>query len=104
VTAEPKVHVFSRSENVQEIGFSSDIPSSSEGIMKWSSSEFLVTPTLGQQDIWGLIHRPQFAMFATWHGATETAFPNRQFLCMFAPSATSSSRIGCSIMKARKKR
>jgi len=58
VTAEPKVHVFSRSENAQEIGFSSDVPSSSEGIMKWSSSVFLVTPTLGKDDIWRHTSRP----------------------------------------------
>lgn len=58
MTAEPKVHVFGRSENAQEIGFSSDVPSSSEGIMKWFSSVFLVTPTLGKHDIWRHTNRP----------------------------------------------
>ena len=84
----PESVCFSRSENAQKTGFCTDVPSSSEGIVKWFSSVFVVPPTLGKRGIWWLTNPPGFAQIAAWHDAVRAAFSNRQFICMFAPAAT----------------
>lgn len=56
-----------------------DVPFSSEGIIKWFSSVFLVSPTLGNRDIGGHTNAPWFAEFSVRLGFTGMHFQTGDF-------------------------
>ena len=88
VTAEPIVHVFSRSGNAQKLDFLRIF----HLLLRESCTGLLLAcwlpPRLGKNGIWRHVHPTVVAMLYAQHGAAETAFSYRQFLCTFAPSAT----------------